>query len=140
MVLKIFDEIKPDYIAACFDLPKPTFRHISYDGYKAGRQKTDDSLIEQIKESYKLCEALSVPVYTCEGFEADDLLGTLAEQLKKEKDTRVIIASGDMDTFQLIDGDKVTVYTFKKGVETTLYTTKNCNGKIWFWTRIHSRL
>ena len=88
MVLKIFDEIKPDYIAACFDLPKPTFRHISYDGYKAGRQKTDDSLIEQIKESYKLCEALSVPVYTCEGFEADDLLGTLAEQLKKEKDTR----------------------------------------------------
>ena len=64
MVLKIYEEIKPDYIAACFDLPKPTFRHTSYDGYKAGRAKTDDALIDQIKESYKLCEALSIPVYT----------------------------------------------------------------------------
>jgi DNA polymerase-1 len=124
MVLRIYEDIKPDYIAACFDLPKPTFRHISYDAYKGGRQKTEDALIEQIKESYKLCEALSIPVYTCEGFEADDLLGTIAEQLKKEKDTRIIIASGDMDTFQLIDGDKVTVYTLKKGNETALYTTK----------------
>lgn len=125
MVLRIYEDIKPDYIAACFDLPKPTFRHISYDAYKGGRQKTEDALIEQIKESYKLCEALSIPVYTCEGFEADDLLGTIAEQLKKEKDTRIIIASGDMDTFQLIDGDKVTVYTLKKGNETALYTTKS---------------
>lgn len=124
MVLRIYEDIKPDYIAACFDLPKPTFRHISYDAYKSGRQKSDDALIEQIKESYKLCEALSIPVYTCEGFEADDLLGTLTEQLKTHKDTRIIIASGDMDTFQLIDGDKVTVYTLKKGNETTLYTTK----------------
>ena len=125
MVLRIYEDIKPDYIASCFDLPKPTFRHISYDGYKDGRQKTDDALIKQIKESYKLCEALSIPVYTCEGFEADDLLGTLAEQLKKDKNTRVIIASGDMDTFQLIDGDKVTVYTLKKGNETVLYNTKH---------------
>lgn len=121
MVLKIFEEIKPDYIAACFDLPKPTFRHTSYDGYKAGRAKTDDALIEQIKESRNLCKALSIPVYECEGFEADDLLGTIAEQLKKEKDTRIIIASGDMDTLQLVDDDKVTVYTMKKGNETILY-------------------
>ncbi len=125
MVLRIYEDIKPDYIAACFDLPKPTFRHLSYDAYKGGRQKTDDELIEQIKESYKLCEALSIPVYTCEGFEADDLLGTIAEQLKQEEGTRVIIASGDMDTFQLIDGDKVTVYTLKKGNETALFTTKS---------------
>lgn len=124
MVLKIYEEIKPDYIAACFDLPKPTFRHTSYDGYKAGRAKTDDSLVEQIKESYKLCEALSIPAYTCEGFEADDLLGTFAERLKKEKNTRVIIASGDMDTLQLVDDDKVTVYTMRKGTETVLYNEK----------------
>jgi DNA polymerase-1 len=123
MVLRIYEDIKPDYIAACFDLPKPTFRHISYDGYKAGRKKTDDALIAQIKESYSLCEALSVPVYKEEGFEADDLLGTLAEQLKQDKATRVIIASGDMDTFQLIDGDKVTVYTLKKANEAVLFTT-----------------
>jgi DNA polymerase-1 len=124
MVLRIYEDIKPNYIAACFDLPKPTFRHTSYDGYKAGRQKADDALIEQIQESYKLCEALSIPVYTAEGFEADDLLGTLAEQLKKDPNTRVIIASGDMDTFQLIDGTKVLVYTMRKGNETALYSRK----------------
>ncbi len=132
MVLKIYENIKPDYIAACYDLPKPTFRHLSYDAYKGGRQKTDDELIDQIKESYKLCEALSIPVYTCEGFEADDLLGTIAEQLKKHKDTRIIIASGDMDTFQLIDDDKVTVYTFKKGAETVLFNTKSVMDRFGF--------
>ncbi len=121
MTLRIFEEIQPDYIAACFDLPKPTFRHTSYAGYKAGRAKTDDSLIEQIKESRNLCKALSIPLYECEGFEADDLLGTIAEQLKKEKDTRIIIASGDMDTLQLVDDDRVTVYTMRKGTETILY-------------------
>lgn len=124
MVLRIYEDIKPDYIAACFDLPKPTFRHLSYDGYKAGRQKTDDALITQIQEAYSLCEALSIPIYKEEGFEADDLLGTISEQLKKEPNTRVIIASGDMDTFQLIDGDIVTVYTLKKANEAALYTTK----------------
>jgi DNA polymerase-1 len=123
MVLRIYEDIKPDYIAACFDLPKPTFRHLSYDGYKAGRSKTDDALITQIQEAYSLCEALSIPIYKEEGFEADDLLGTISEQLKKQNNTRVIIASGDMDTFQLIDGEKVTVYTLKKANEAALYTT-----------------
>lgn len=132
MVLKIYEEIKPDYIAACFDLPKPTFRHTSYDGYKAGRAKTDDSLIEQIKESYKLCEALAIPAYTCEGFEADDLLGTFAEVLKKEKNTRVIIASGDMDTLQLVDDDRVTVYTMRKGIDTILYNEKGVMDRFGF--------
>lgn len=122
MVLKIYEEIKPDYIAACFDLPKPTFRHITYDAYKAGRQKTDEALIEQINESYKLCVALSIPVYKCEGFEADDLLGTFAEQIKKNEEYRVVIASGDMDTLQLVDDERVTVFTLKKGNEGVFYT------------------
>jgi DNA polymerase-1 len=85
MVLRIYADIKPEYVAACFDLPKPTFRHVSYDGYKAGRQKSDDALIEQIKVAQKLCADLNIPVYAVEGFEADDLLGTIAEQLKKKK-------------------------------------------------------
>lgn len=124
MVLKIYEEIKPDYVAACFDLPKPTFRHTSYDGYKAGRTKSDDALIEQIIESYKLCEALAIPSYKCEGFEADDLLGTIAEQIKKDKNYRVVIASGDMDTLQLVDGEKVTVFTLRKGNEGVFYNEK----------------
>ena len=125
MVLRIYEDIKPDYIAACFDLPKPTFRHLSYDGYKAGRSKTDDALITQIQEAYALCEALCIPIYKEEGFEADDLLGTIAEQLKKKEDTRVIIASGDMDTFQLIDDDIVTVYTLKKANEAALFNSQS---------------
>ncbi len=125
MVLRIYEDIKPDYIAACFDLPKPTFRHISYDGYKAGRSKTDDALITQIQEAYALCDALCIPIYKEEGFEADDLLGTLAEQLKKQTNTRVIIASGDMDTFQLIDDDIVTVYTLKKANEAALFNSQS---------------
>lgn len=132
MVLRIYEEIKPDHIAACFDLPKPTFRHTSYEGYKAGRSKTDEALVEQIKESRNMCEALRIPIYECEGFEADDLLGTLAEKLKKEKNTRIIIASGDMDTLQLVDDDIVTVYTMKKGVETVFYNEKAVNDRFGF--------
>ncbi len=132
MTLRIYDEIKPDYIAACFDLPKPTFRHTSYEGYKAGRAKTDDALVEQIKESRNLCETLKIPIYECEGFEADDLLGTLAEKLKKEKNTRIIIASGDMDTLQLVDDDCVTVYTMKKGTEVALYNEDAVNERFGF--------
>lgn len=132
MVLRIYEDIKPDYIAACFDLPKPTFRHISYDGYKAGRLKSDDALVVQIQESYALCDALAIPIYKCEGFEADDLLGTIAEQLKKKGEVRVIIASGDMDTFQLIDDDVVTVYTLKKANEAALYTEKTINDRFGF--------
>lgn len=132
MVLRIYEEIKPDYVIACFDLPKPTFRHESYDGYKAGRQKTDDGLIDQIQKTPELCEALSIPVYSCEGFEADDLLGTLAEQLKKEEGTRVVIASGDMDTFQLIEGDKVVVFTLKKGNDAALFNEKAVKEKYGF--------
>lgn len=132
MVLKLNEELHPDYMAACFDLPKPTFRHTAYDGYKGGRAKTDDSLIEQIKESYKLCEALSIPVYTCEGFEADDLLGTFAEQLKSDKDLRIIIASGDMDTLQIVDKERVMVFTLKKGNEGVLYSEKKVEERFQF--------
>ncbi len=121
MVLKLHNEIKPDYIAAAFDLPKPTFRHASYDGYKAGRAKSEDALIEQLKIAPSVCERLSIPVYCSEGFEADDMLGTIVEQLKGRKDVRIIIASGDMDTLQLVDDGNVLVYTLRRGNDTALF-------------------
>ena len=132
MVLRIYEDIKPDYIAACFDLPKPTFRHLSYDAYKGGRQKTDDELVDQIKESYRLCEELNIPVYFKEGYEADDILGTIAKQLKKESDMRVVIASGDMDTLQLVDDDKVVVYTLKRGNDAALFNREEVIKKYGF--------
>lgn len=124
MVLKLHNEIKPDYIAAAFDLPKPTFRHASYDGYKAGRAKAEDALAEQLKIAPSICERLSIPVYCSEGFEADDMLGTIVEQLKDRKDVRIVIASGDMDTLQLVDNGNVLVYTLRKGNDTALFDSK----------------
>lgn len=120
MLMKIVSDLKPDYIIACYDLPQKTFRHEVYDAYKAGRAKTDEALISQLKSSRKIFEAFDVPIYDAPGFEADDVLGTIVEKFKKEKNIKIIIASGDMDTMQLIDGKKVQVYTLKKGINDTI--------------------
>lgn len=125
MLFKIVSELKPDYIVACYDLPKKTFRHEAYADYKAGRAKSDEELVLQLIKSREFFKALSIPVYECEGFEADDLLGTISEKTKKIKDLEIIIASGDMDTLQLVDGDKIKVYTLKKGInDTIIYNEK----------------
>ena len=125
MLLKIITDLKPDYIAACYDLPKPTIRHEAYADYKATRVKTDDALALQLGESRKVFDAFAIPMYDREGFEADDLLGTIAHKLKKEKNVDVVIASGDMDTLQLVDDERVRVYTLKKGInDTILYDEK----------------
>lgn len=129
MILKIKDELKPDYVIACFDRKEATFRHEVYENYKAQRAKSDEELVSQIKLAPKVCEALNIPVYSLAGFEADDLLGTIVEELTKEnfkvrgEDLEIFIASGDMDTMQLIDkGNHVKVYTLKKGIgETIVY-------------------
>lgn len=120
MLLKIIRELKPDYLIACYDRPEPTFRHAAYEAYKVGRPKAEEDLIHQIKRSHDVFSALSIPIYEKPGFEADDLLGTIVEKLKKEKNIKTIIASGDMDTLQLVDGDRVVVYTLKKGLNDTI--------------------
>jgi DNA polymerase-1 len=129
MVLKIKEELKPDYVIACFDRKEATFRHEVYENYKAQRVKSDEELVSQIKIAPKICEVLDIPVYSLAGFEADDLLGTIVEELAKEnfkvgeEDLEIFIASGDMDTMQLIDKENnVKVYTLKKGIgETIVY-------------------
>jgi DNA polymerase-1 len=120
MLMKIVTELKPDYIVACYDLPQKTFRHIAYDAYKAGRAKTDPALIVQLQKSRQIFEGFNIPIYDAPGFEADDILGTIVQKLKKDKNVNIIIASGDMDTMQLVDGKKVQVYTLKKGITDTI--------------------
>lgn len=129
MLMKIITELDPSYIIACYDLPKKTFRHEAYDAYKAGRAKTDDALVAQLIRSRDIFNAFSIPIYDSPGFEADDLLGTISHLVmsdkKSKKEIQVIIASGDMDTMQLIDDDNVLVYTLKKGInDTILYNEK----------------
>lgn len=133
MLLKIVEELKPDYIVACYDLPKPTYRHEVYKEYKAGRAKTDDALISQINRSRDIFAAFHIPIYEHEGFEADDILGTIAFQTRKEKNLTVIIASGDMDTLQLVEKKRVKVYTLKKGLnDTVLYDETSVLGRFGF--------
>lgn len=120
MLLKIAEELQPDYIAACYDLPEPTYRHDAYKEYKNGRKKTDDELITQIIRSRDIFDTFTIPIYEKVGFEADDLLGTIAHQLKDTPEIQVIIASGDMDTLQCVDKKRVQVYTLKKGIKDTI--------------------
>lgn len=125
MLIRIINDLSPEYLAACYDLPKPTVRHEAYAEYKGTRAKTDDTLIAQLKDSRRIFEAFRIPLYDREGFEADDVLGTIVELLSKEEDVEIIIATGDMDALQLIEGRKVRVYTLKKGLnDTILYDEK----------------
>src|SRR3989339_994678 len=120
MLIKLVKDLKPDYIIACYDLPEPTLRHEAYGEYKAGRKKIEDNLVQQLERSKDVFTAMSIPMYSSPGFEADDMLGTIIESLKGNRGIDIVIASGDMDTMQLIDGDKVRVYTLKKGIKDTI--------------------
>lgn len=120
MLIRAISEFDPDYMAACYDLAGPTFRHKEYKAYKAGRKKIDDELIQQLKRSRDVFTAFHIPIYDAAGFEADDMLGTIVEQTKKEKDLEILIVTGDMDTLQLVSGKRVRVYTLKKGINDTV--------------------
>jgi DNA polymerase-1 len=125
ILVKLWREEKPEYVAALFDRPEPTFRDKKYAAYKAQRPPAADELIAQIIEARHLFEAFGVATFEKPGYEADDLIATLAERFKKEKDLRVVILTGDRDTLQLVEGDRVVVRTFNKGVsDTTIYDEK----------------
>lgn len=110
-LLKVLNEAKPDYIAAAFDVGH-TFRDDLYAAYKAQRPTLPSDLAVQLARARDVVEALSIPAFGVEGYEADDVLGTLARQAS-ERDIEVVIVTGDTDTFQLI-GPKVRVWTFSR--------------------------
>ena len=124
MLIKIVGELRPDYLIACYDLPDTTFRKQIYDNYKAGRAKADDGLVAQMIRSRDVFTAFNIPIYDKPGFEADDILGTIVEQMKKKGPPagglQIVIASGDMDTLQLVRNDEILVYTLKKGINDTI--------------------
>lgn len=119
MLLKITDELKPDYIIAARDLPGLTHRHEAFEAYKAKRVKAEDALVAQLIRAPEVFEAFGIPVYSEAGFEADDVLGTIVKALGGRSDIEIIIASGDMDTLQLVNGG-VRVYTLRKGLSDTV--------------------
>ncbi|RLC37628.1 hypothetical protein DRH29_00845 [candidate division Kazan bacterium] len=112
MLLDIFTKLRPDYIAVAFDTGKPTFRHEEYKEYKAQRVKAPQELYDQIPRIQELVETFNIPVFLKEGFEADDVIGTLARQAPQDID--VYIATGDMDALQLVNNHTF-VYAPRKG-------------------------
>ena len=123
MLIKAIRDLKPNYMAAAYDLPGPTFRHDSYEGYKAKRPEADEDLIAQLKRAHDITDAFGISGFSAPGFEADDVLGTIVEIVKKSpgyKDLTVIIVSGDMDILQMVEDEKVLVYTMRKGIDDTL--------------------
>jgi DNA polymerase-1 len=122
ILLKLWRDERPDYAAALFDRPEPTFRDEKYAEYKAQRPPTAEELVSQIIEAHKLFDAFGIKTFEKARYEADDLIATLAEKFKTLPDVRVVILTGDRDTLQMVEGDKLVVQTFNKGVsDTTIY-------------------
>lgn len=140
ILLGVIGELEPTHLAVTFDRDKPTFRHTAYVGYKAQREEMPTDLASQQERVEEVVEALNIPIFAVEGFEADDVIGTLAEQAKsyKPKATsykldEVVIVTGDMDAMQLVDSDakvKVRVYVPGRGKKPAmLYDEKEVEQK-----------
>lgn len=147
MLLRIIQDLKPTHIAVCFDTPKETFRKAQYVGYQANRPRLDSGLSPQFEITYKVLKAMNIPIYKKERFEADDILGTIANQMTQnvtlsgpvlskvegvEGSLEVIIVTGDRDILQLVDDkNKISVYMPIKGLSTA---------KLYFETDVVERM
>lgn len=115
--------LNPTHVAVCFDVAGGTFRHEQYQDYKAQRQEMPPELLAQVPMIWELTEKLEVPRFTMEGFEADDLIGTLALQaVSRYPSAEVVILSGDQDLLQLVS-ERVTVYAPGIGFQKAMYYT-----------------
>jgi DNA polymerase I len=120
LLIKALNDIHPDYIAVAFDLPSPTFRHQQFAPYKAHRPTMPENMRPQFGRIREMVTAFGIPIYEKDGFEADDVLGTLACQAT-QMGVDTIILTGDMDTLQLVD-EHVMVMAAKRGItEVTEY-------------------
>lgn len=124
ILFKVLNEFKIKYGAVCYDRPEPTFRHKILKEYKAQRPKIADELVFQIKQSKDFFEAFGFKIFEKPGYEADDLIGTITEKTKNLVE-KIVIITGDLDTLQLVDDEKVVVWTMKKGItEIKIYDEK----------------
>ncbi|OGE18780.1 hypothetical protein A3D83_02775 [Candidatus Daviesbacteria bacterium RIFCSPHIGHO2_02_FULL_41_10] len=117
MILKVISELHPEYLAIAWDEKGPTFRHQAYTQYKATRAATDEGLLSQYKRVHELAKAFNIPEFKLAGFEADDLIGTLAKQAEKLEirnlKLEIIVVTGDRDIMQLID-ENIKIFMPKK--------------------------
>ncbi|MCK5475772.1 MAG: DNA polymerase I [Candidatus Pacebacteria bacterium] len=129
VLLGVIKELKPDYIVCTFDVEGGTFRDEIYAEYKAGRKKPDQEFYDQIPRIKEVVKALNIIIIERNGFEADDIIGTLAKQANNELQIKnyklqTTIVTGDLDVLQLIDKN-TDVYTLRKGIkDTVIYDEK----------------
>lgn len=120
LLLKILKELNPDYILATFDLAGKTFRHEQYEDYKAQRVKQADEFYNQFPIAKDVLKSFNIPILTKEGYEADDVIGTIAKQTYNQyDDIETLIITGDLDALQLVN-DRVKVITLKSGFSETI--------------------
>jgi len=120
ILLKLIKELKPDYLAAAFDLAAPTFRHVEFAAYKAQREKQPDALYEQVVDVERILDAFKIPRLSKSGFEADDIIGTIVKHNEKNHpEIKNIIVTGDLDALQLVS-KHTSVFTLKKGINDTI--------------------
>jgi DNA polymerase-1 len=118
IVLRGIQDIRPEYVAVAFDLSAPTFRHERFAEYKATRQRMPDDLRNQFPKVREVVKALRFPVFEMEGYEADDLIGSLTVDAEK-RDLDTTIVTGDLDMLQIVS-DRVRLMTTRSGVENTI--------------------
>lgn len=123
ILLKVIADLHPEYIAVTFDRPEPTFRHKDFIGYQVQRPKTEQELVDQVNRVKQVVASINIPIFEKPGFEADDLIGTLACQAIKKK-LETIIVTGDKDIMQLV-GKQVSLYLPQKSFTEIIL----CTGK-----------
>jgi DNA polymerase-1 len=119
IVLRGLQDLQPDYLAVSFDLPGPTFRHEQFAEYKATRTKMPDDLRDQFPKVREVVKALRIPVYEMQGYEADDVIGTITKQLDDRDELETTIVTVDLDMLQLVT-PRVRLMTTRSGVENTV--------------------
>ena len=131
MLLKIISELKPSYIAVCLDRKEKTFRKEMFEAYQAQRPEVDKELISQVELTKEVISAFGIKIFSVAGFEADDVIGTLAKKAEGNGEIEeVIIATGDRDILQLVS-DKTKVYLLVKGIsEATLLDKSGVEAKM----------
>ena len=125
---RLLEEEKPEYMMIIFDTPVPTFRHKEFKEYKANRKKMPDELINQIPLIKEIINNYNIPIYSKEGYEADDIIGTIAKEAEK-RNCDTIIVTGDKDAFQLISPHTKIMTTIKGVTEVKIYDEESIRKK-----------
>jgi DNA polymerase-1 len=127
-VWKLLRDEKPDYVCVALDTDKPTYRHDLYEDYKAGRPEMPDDLVDQLDDMREVTEALGVTILEMEGYEADDIIGTLSTEANR-REMKVTIATGDKDLLQLVNDRTKVIMLSGAGRDTKVFNARKVEDK-----------